>query len=157
MISVLFVCMANICRSPALEACLKHLAAKSKNFELHVDSCGVGWSHLGQHPDSRMFEAAKKRGILIDHRAHEFQDLFFDQFDYILAVDEEILEQLKKRAQTTEQKEKIKLATEFSSKYPRKEIPDPYYMGHTGFDTTMDIVFDSCEGLFKHLKKHHKS
>ena len=94
--SVLFVCMANICRSPVLEATLRHLATQQgKAGNLYVDSCGIGWFHLGEHPDPRAFEAAKKRGILVDHRAQQFQEHFFDLFDHILTVDPVISEQLK--------------------------------------------------------------
>lgn len=148
--SILFVCMANICRSPALHGTLVHLAARKK-LELHVDSCGIGWVHLGERPDPRTFESAKKRGILIDHRTQQFQDHFFDLFDLILTVDQDIAEQLKLRSPV--HKEKIKLATEFSKKFKGQPIPDPYYMGPSGFDDVMDIVVDSCEGLIAHLLK----
>ena len=130
-------------------ATLKHLAAKRK-MEIEVDSCGIGWVHLGERPDPRSFEAAKQRGILIDHRAQQFQDHYFEVYDHILTVDEEIAEQLKLRG--PEHKGKIKLATEFSRKFKGKPIPDPYYMGKTGFDDVMDIIVDSCEGLLDHLK-----
>lgn len=130
-------------------ATLKHLAAKRK-MEIEVDSCGIGWVHLGERPDPRSFEAAKQRGILIDHRAQQFQDHYFEVYDHILTVDEEIAEQLKLRG--PEHQGKIKLATEFSRKFKGKPIPDPYYMGKTGFDDVMDIIVDSCEGLLDHLK-----
>lgn len=148
MISVLFVCMGNICRSPALMATLKHLAVKNK-IDLEVDSCGIGWVHLGERPDPRSFEAAKQRGILIDHRAQQFQDHYFEVYDHIFTVDEEISEQLRLRG--PEHKSKIKLATEFSSKFKGQPIPDPYYMGKSGFDQVMDIVIDSCDGILSHL------
>lgn len=148
MTSILFVCMANICRSPALQATLKHLAAKRK-LDLHVDSCGVGWVHLGERADPRSFEAAKKHGILIDHRTQQFQDHFFDDFDLILTVDLDIAEQLKLKS--PKHKSKVKLVTEFSKKFKGQEMPDPYYMSHSGFDEMMEMVIDSCEGLLDHL------
>jgi len=152
MIAVLFVCMANICRSPALEAALRHLAAqRNLGDQLHTDSCGIGWVHLGERPDPRSFEAAKKLGILIDHRTQQFQDHFFEVYDLILTVDQEIAEQLKLRAPNL--KEKIKLATEFSRKFKGQPIPDPYYMSKSGFDEVMEIVLDSCNGLLDHLFK----
>ncbi len=150
MISVLFVCLGNICRSPAMEATLKHMAAK-KNMQIHVDSCGMGWAHLGQHPDPRSFEAAKKKGILIDHRAQQFEDCFFDVYDLILVVEQDIVEQLK--ARSPQHQEKIKLATEFSRKFKGQPIPDPYYMSKSGFDDVMDIIIDACEGLLIYLNK----
>src|SRR5881394_2893268 len=114
--SVLFVCMANICRSPALAATLRHLAAQ-KGLTIKVDSCGVGWFHVGEHPDPRTFEAAKKRGILIDHRSQQFRETFFDEFDLILTVDPVITEQIKLRAKSPREKNKVRLVTDFSSEY----------------------------------------
>ncbi|MES2274250.1 MAG: low molecular weight protein-tyrosine-phosphatase [Chlamydiota bacterium] len=152
MISILFVCMANICRSPALQATLRHLAAKQNlSNQLHIDSCGIGWVHLGEHPDPRTFASAKKKGILIDHRSQQFQDSFFEEFDLILTVDPEISEQLKLRSGLPEHQAKIRLATEFSSKYKDQPILDPYYMSGSGFDEVMDQIIDCCEGILRHL------
>ncbi len=144
--------MANICRSPALAACLKHLAAQQGLSEkLRVDSCGIGWIRVGDRPDPRTFESAKKQGILIDHRAQQFQDLFFEEFDLILAVNQDIVEQLKLRSHDPGHQSKILLATQYSSRYQGKEIPDPYYMSLSGFDDVMDIIVDCCNGILKHL------
>lgn len=142
--------MGNICRSPALHATLIHMAVKKKP-DIHVDSCGIGWVHVGERADPRSFEAAKKRGILIDHRAQQFQDHFFEVFDLILTVDNDIAEQLK--ARSPHHKAKVKLATEFSRKYKNQPIPDPYYLSLSGFDEVMDIVIDTCEGLLAHIIK----
>jgi len=150
MIAVLFVCMANICRSPALMATLRHLALKRK-VEIEVESCGIGWVHLGERADPRSFEAAKKRGILIDHRAQQFQNSFFEAYDFILTVEEEISEQLKLR--TAEHKNKIHLATDFSHKFKGQGIPDPYYMSRSGFDEVMELMIDCCEGFLDHIQK----
>lgn len=146
--NILFVCMANICRSPALMATLRHLAAQRK-VDLFVDSCGIGWVHLGERPDPRSFAAAKKKGILIDHQAQQFQEAFFDAYDLILTVDEEISEQLKLRSPG--HANKIQLATAFSRKHKGKAIPDPYYLSASGFDEVMEMILDSCEGLLSHL------
>lgn len=152
MISVLFVCMANICRSPALMAALRHEAArKNLSDHLFVDSCGLGWVHLGQHPDPRTFDSAKKRGILIDHRSQQFQDAFFDAYDYIFAVTEDVIEQLKARTSDPSHLAKIQLATAFSKKYQGQEILDPYYMSLSGFDDVMEIILDCTHGILNHL------
>lgn len=148
--SILFVCMGNICRSPTLEAVLRHEALKRK-VDIHVDSCGIGWSHLGERSDLRSFEVAKKRGILIDHRAQQFQDAFFDAYDLIFAVDQDILEQLKERSPPNTHK--IKLATEFSKRYKGESIQDPYYMSASGFEDVLNIALECCEGILNHLTK----
>lgn len=144
--------MANICRSPALQATLQHLARqKGLGDKIYVDSCGLGWFHIGQHPDPRTFEAAKRRGILIDHRAQQFQDGFFSAFDLILPVNTEIKEQLLSHSCSQNFQHKIALATDFSPRFRSQPIPDPYYMSSTGFDDLMEIILDSCEGILQHL------
>ena len=154
MISVLFVCVANICRSPALMASLKHLAAeRGLTDKLFVDSCGIAWSHLGEHPDRRTFEAAKKRGVLIDHRSQQFQEAFFDAYDYIFAATSDVAEQLKLRVHSPKHLAKIHLATAFSAKHKGQDIPDPYYLSLSGFDDVMEIILDSAEGILNSLFK----
>lgn len=143
---ILFVCVANICRSPALMAIFNHMAAK-QNKPLHADSAGIGWVHVGERPSLRMFEAAKKRGILIDHRTRQFEDADFETYDLILAVNDEIVEQLRLRG--PKYKHKVKLVTDFSKAYQGKSIPDPYYLSDHGFDEVLDLMTDCCEGLLK--------
>ena len=151
--SILFVCMANICRSPALAATLRHLAAqKGVSDRLKVDSCGIGWFHIGEHPDSRTFEAAKKRGILIDHRSQQFLESHLDEYDWILTVDSTIAEQIKLRTKNPKDAAKIRLVTDFSQQFKGQPISDPYYMSDPGFDAMMDMVIDCCEGILKELK-----
>ncbi len=153
MISVLFVCMANICRSPTLEAALRHLAAKAGLAEsLHVDSCGVGWHHVGERPSQRMFEVAKKHEILIDHQSQQFQPYMFEIYDLILAVDRPVLEQVKLQATNESEREKVQLATAYSKRFKDQEIPDPYYLS-SGFEGVMDMILDSCEGLLHQVIK----
>ena len=153
---ILFVCMANICRSPALEAILR-AEAERRQVPLLVDSCGIGWFHLGEPPDARMAAAIRKRSFPIEHTAQEFQERFFEEFDLILAVDRDVLEQLKLRAQTEKAREKLRLATSFSTKFPNEEIPDPYYLGPNGFDYVMDMALDICDGILRHLSEPHRS
>jgi protein-tyrosine phosphatase len=147
-ISVLFVCLSNICRSVALEGALKHLADQKKiSDRLHVDSCGIGWYHLGEDPDFRMNNEALKRGIRLEHKAREIEASDFEEFDYILAATKEVLAELKKLAKTDKHKEKVSLATEFSAKYKGQDIPDPYYGASDSFKRVMDMSVDVAEGL----------
>lgn len=150
--SVLFVCLGNICRSPAAEGILRHLAAKDAIKELVVESCGIGAWHVGQLPDERMRHASKNRGFYLESRAQQFTYAFYDRFDLILAADREVLNALIQHAQLPEHKTKIKLITHFSSCYPDEEIPDPYYRGDSGFEQVLDMIEDSCHGILEHLR-----
>ena len=152
MISVLFVCIGNICRSPAAEEILRQLAKQHK-LELEIQSCGLGDWHVGNLPDIRMRESAKKRGFILNSRAQKFEVSFFDRFDFILVVDTEILNKLSKLALTEEQKAKIQLITHFSTSYHNQKIPDPYYEGDAGFERVLDMLEDSCEGILSKITK----
>jgi len=153
MITILFVCLGNICRSPAAEGILRHLAQKEqRDFDLHIESCGLGDWHTGMLPDERMRDAAKSRGVILSSRAQKFQVKFFDQFDFILVADNKILNELYRYAKTPDQKAKIHLITRFSSCYRDQEVPDPYYEGEAGFEHVLNMVEDSCEGLLEYIK-----
>lgn len=150
---VLFVCLGNICRSPAAEGILKHLAKKKERAaDLHVESCGLGDWHEGQLPDPRMRQTAEARGIVLSSRAKAFQHDFFEKFDYILAADMKVMYELHRWAKTPEHKAKIHLMTKFGRAYKDVEVPDPFYedLGH--FELVMDMLEDACEGLLEHLR-----
>ena len=87
-VQVLFVCMGNICRSPAAEGIFKHIIHQDPSLNIHVESCGIGDWHIGKGPDDRIQEVLKTRGIALTNLAKQFQYKFFDQFDYILASDQ---------------------------------------------------------------------
>ncbi|WP_232086062.1 low molecular weight protein-tyrosine-phosphatase [Candidatus Protochlamydia amoebophila] len=151
-INVLFVCMGNICRSPAAEGILRHFAKKEPDLAFHIESCGMGDWHVGHSPDVRMQEAAKSRGIILTSQAQQFQKEFFNRFDYILVADKEVLESLYQHAKSTEQKSKIMFMTEYSQFYQGQEVPDPYYQPGGAFELVLDILEDSCVGLLNHIR-----
>lgn len=154
--SILFVCMGNICRSPAAEGIMKTLLQKESLAPIHVESCGIGDWHLGHSPDLRMIEAAKLRGVFLDSRAKQFIISQYDQFDLILAVDEEVLNLLLNHTRKKEQKIKIKLITAFSDHFKNQNIPDPYQLNEKGFERVLDILEDSCKGLINQLKTNNR-
>jgi len=153
---VLFVCMGNICRSPAAEGVLKHLTHQAGYTGCEIASCGIGNWHVGSVPDMRMQETAKQRGIFLTSRAQQFKFAFFDDYDYILASDREILKILYEHAKKTEHKAKIFLMTEFSLLYKGQEVPDPYYEPERAFDLVIDMLEDSCNGLLTHIRQAEK-
>ncbi len=148
---ILFVCMGNICRSPAAEGVLKHIISREKHPDIEVESCGVGDWHIGQAPDLRMQESAKARGIALTSRAKQFNTLFFESFDHILVSDHEVMKFLYSYAKTPEHKAKLSLMTEFSANYRGQEVPDPYYEPDAAFDLVLDMLEDSCAGLLQHI------
>ncbi len=155
MVAVLFVCLGNICRSPAAEGVLRNIVSKDTKFvDVTVESCGMGDWHIGHLPDERMRDAAKTRGIVLSSRARQFQSDFFDHYDYILASDNEVLNSLYYHAKSPAQKSKIHLMTSFSPTYKGQEIPDPYYLGTSAFDLVLDMLEDCCEGLLKDIEKN---
>jgi protein-tyrosine phosphatase len=154
---VLFVCMANICRSPAAEGVLKHFAKKYPDLNITVQSCGIGDWHIGASPDHRMQETSKARGIYLTSQARQFQKSFFDQFDFILASDKEVRNNLYHYATTPEDKAKIGLMTDYSPVYKGQEVPDPYYQAGGSFELVMDILEDSCTGLLEYIQSQKTS
>jgi protein-tyrosine phosphatase len=149
--SVLFVCLGNICRSPAAEGILRHLA-KKEGIDLHVESCGLGEWHVGSLPDERMREAIQGRGITLTSRAQKMQREFFDKFDFIFVADHKVLNELYRYAATPEHKAKMHLMTHFSTAFRDKEVPDPYYNTQAGFENVLDMLEDSCEAILRHVK-----
>lgn len=153
--SVLFVCLGNICRSPAAEEVLRHMSTEISP-KINVESCGLGDWHIGRLPDERMRESAQKRGYILASRAQRFTKDFLEKFDLILAADKEILHELYRFAEKPDHKAKIHLITHYSPCYKDEEIPDPYYEGESGFERVLDMIEDSCEGLVAELQKLHK-
>lgn len=153
-ISVLIVCAGNICRSPAIEAALRKLVEdRGLSNKIFIDSCGVNGFFLGRDADPRMCAVAKEFGVVIDHKAHLFENVFFTVFDYILAVDRDVLAILKTLTQVPEEREKIHLVTEFSNHYHDQDIPDPYFGNDNSFHHTMEMVMDIAESLLAYLEK----
>lgn len=154
---VLFVCMGNICRSPAAEGVFKHMLKQKSLESIDVESCGIGDWHIGQAPDRRMQESARARGIALTSRAQQFQPVFFDTFDIIMASDQEVMKTLYHYAKTPEHKAKLVLMTEFSDQYRGQEVPDPYYEPGAAFELVLDMLDDSCSGLLLHIQKQENS
>jgi protein-tyrosine phosphatase len=156
---VLFVCLGNICRSPAAEGVMKSII-KQNNYEMfiEVDSAGTIAYHAGEPPDERMQLSAKKRGYNLDSLARKFNPKKdFTYFDYILAMDNENYYTLLNLDKESKYKGKIYKVTEFSSRKNFNEVPDPYYGGPSGFETVLDILEDACLNLFIKIKDEIES
>ena len=153
-ISVLFVCLGNICRSPAAEAIFKSLIEKRGLTDgFIVDSAGTGSWHIGKKADSRMRIAAERRDINILSRARQITRKDFDEFNYILAMDDSNfrnIEDLKNRTVSTNFAS-IKKIQDFRSVFNEQEVPDPYFGGDEGFDHVLDILEDSVNGFLESI------
>jgi protein-tyrosine phosphatase len=152
---VLFVCLGNICRSPAAEGVFRHqVSAAGLEREFHIESAGTGAWHIGELADGRMRRAAERRGIGMTSRARKVSADDFERFDHILAMDRSNLETLLDLA-PPEHLHKIRLFRDLDPAAPGKDTPDPYYGGDAGFDEVLDIVERTSAHLLESLRPPH--
>ena len=152
--SILFVCTANICRSPMAEGVLRKLitdAGRDKEFE--IDSAGTHDYHVGKPPFDKAMEAAHRRGYKIDHLvSRRVTPRDFDHFDAILAMDHGNLASLKTIA-PTRSKNRIELLLEYGEEHYGKDVPDPYGQKDKAYEIALDMIEDGCRGLAAFLTK----
>lgn len=158
-VSVLFVCMGNICRSPTAEGVFAHkVSQRGLHKHVHIDSAGTHAYHIGNPPDERTQRAAQRRGYdLSGLRARKVEVQDFSRFDYILAMDEDnlaILQRLREQAAQTTAHVGLMMAFAPEAQYSR-EVPDPYYGGEAGFERVLDMLEAATEGLLQHMQRKH--
>ncbi|MHA4871225.1 low molecular weight protein-tyrosine-phosphatase [Duganella sp. PWIR1] len=151
-ISVLFVCMGNICRSPTAEGVFRHrVAAAGLEHRFLIDSAGTHGYHVGHPPDARSMEYAIKRGYdLSAQRSRKVSQQDFEEFDHVLAMDHDNLELLK-AACPPQHRHKLALMMSHASRSGSDVVPDPYYGGPQGFDQVLDYIEDATDGLIAAL------
>ncbi len=154
-ISVLFVCMGNICRSPTAEGVFRHFVNEAGLADrVLVDSAGTHAYHVGEPADRRAQAAADRRGISLDGiSSSRVRDEDFESFDYIVAMDRLNHVTLVDQADA-EHHDKIRLFLEFSSGR-EDDVPDPYYGGAAGFERVLDLVEEASRGLLETLRSKH--
>ena len=127
---VLFVCLGNICRSPAAQGIFEHIVRENgMQDRIEADSAGTYSGHRGELPDRRMRTAALYRGFALTHKARPVSGLDFLYFDLIIAMDDQNYEDLMHLAPSVEATHKIRRMSEFLQRRKMSYIPDPYYMG----------------------------
>jgi protein-tyrosine phosphatase len=156
-ISILFVCMGNICRSPAAEGVMGNLITKNKlQDKIRIDSAGTAGHHVGELADARMREHSQRRNLQLVTRSRKFiapED--FKIFDYIIIMDEANKRDLEVLDPTNHYSDKVHMLCDFCENFDDKVVPDPYYGGDQGFEHVLDLVEDGCQGLLKKVLKDH--
>lgn len=155
-ISVLFVCLGNICRSPTAEGVFTHLVnAAGLQDRIEIDSAGTSDAHVGEAPDTRMQKAVLDRGYdLSALRARQVKPEDLDDFDYILPMDRQNQADVEDLVTELEQLDKIRLLLSYNPS-AITEVPDPYYGGDAGFQQVIDLVESACKRLLVQIRKQH--
>lgn len=149
---ILFVCLGNICRSPAAEGLLmSEIKKRGVEHLVEVDSAGTYAGHAGELPDKRMRETALKRGHKLTHRSRKFRTRDFDDFDMIIVMDDRNFDDVSDLAPSPEALDKIWRMVDFNKEYDITHVPDPYYGGADGFEYVLDVLEESTSNLLDHI------
>ena len=152
MLKVLFVCLGNICRSPAAHGIFLELIEReglSDHFK--VDSAGTSGYHAGSRADARMRDHSSKRGFELNSLSRQFIPQDFEKFDYILTMDKSNFSDVIVQTKDENERSKVRAFTDFCFNFDIEEVPDPYYDGERGFEHVLDIVEDGCRGFMKEV------
>lgn len=154
MLKVLFVCLGNICRSPAAEGVfLEIIKEKNLTHLFKIDSAGTSGFHQGDLADHRMREHSLLRGIDLTSRSRKFLPKDFEDFDFILVMDKKNERDVLLQSQNEEERLKVMLFPQFCKTLNISEVPDPYYGGDQGFEEVLDIVTDASHGFLAYLEE----
>lgn len=154
---VMFVCMGNICRSPAGEGVLKKLVADRKlQSSIDVASAGTISYHVGEMPDPRMRKAAEKRGITLNSRAQQLKLDHLEDYDLIIAMDRNNYSGILELDSDEKYRDKVKMLSHFLDEHDEDfpvDVPDPYYGGPRGFETVLDMIESAAERILDEIQK----
>jgi protein-tyrosine phosphatase len=153
-VSVLFVCMGNICRSPIAEGVFRqHVAHAGLDRLIRVDSAGTHGYHIGARPDGRAQAAATRRSYDLSRlRARQVTREDIAVFDYVLAMDNHNLAYLSGLA-SPDHRNKPQLFLDYATGVSSREVPDPYYGPPEGFELVLDLAEDASLGLLRHIQQ----
>lgn len=148
---ILFVCLGNICRSPAAEGVMRRLLTeRGLDGEIEVDSAGTGSWHIGEPADPRMREAASERGYELTSRGRQITTEDLDTYDLIVAMDRENLRGIRRLGSG---RATVKLLSEYLDDAYPDEVPDPYFGGARGFETVLDMLEAAMERILAEAER----
>ena len=152
---VLFVCMGNICRSPTAHAVFREQVGERGLVEqIVIDSAGTHDFHIGREPDRRAIMTAAEQGLdMTDLRARQVQEVDFEQFDYVVAMDQQNLDALQNSCPEPFLG-RLSLLLDWTDGWGT-EVPDPYYGGDEGFTRVLEMVTSACRCLLEHIVAEH--
>jgi len=151
---IVFVCLGNICRSPTAEGVFQHLVnERGLHPYFYIDSAGTSAWHIGEPANSKSRQMANKHGVKLNSRARKFEPADLEEFDLILAMDRENLQNIRQLDTQNRFSDKIKLMRDYDPQPGDDEVPDPYYGGMDGFQHVFDVVHRSCAALLDELEE----
>lgn len=150
MISVLFVCLGNICRSPMAEAVFRQMVREAGlEKRIHIDSAGIGGWHAGELPHRGTRKILNTYGISHEGiRARQISREDLERFDIIVAMDSDNMSALRRMARQTSAE--LYLLTDFIPDTDLSDVPDPYYTGN--FEEVYELVIAGCRGLLQRIR-----
>jgi protein-tyrosine phosphatase len=149
---VLFVCLGNICRSPAAEIIFrKKVADAGRSHEFHIDSAGTIGHHHGSPPDHRMAQALTRKGSEVTGRARRIEPHDLGKFALIVTMDESNLADVRALDPGGQSHAKIRSFVGFCRRHSDLRVPDPYYGGPSGFAHVIELLIDGCEGILEEI------
>lgn len=144
---ILMVCLGNICRSPMADGLLRKKVA-DLGLNWTVDSAGTANYHIGEAPDTRMRECARKFGVSIDDlRARQFSKGDFKDFDLIYVMDKSNYNNVLALSNSDTERAKVKLILDELDLEPGMEVPDPYYGGEEGFIAVFKMLDQATQKI----------
>ncbi|MBQ9646673.1 MAG: low molecular weight phosphotyrosine protein phosphatase [Prevotella sp.] len=155
MTKILFICLGNICRSPAADGIMRHMVSEAGlDNDFVIDSAGIGSWHIGQLPDHRMRRHGERHGYTFNHRARQFSTRDFDSFDLVVVMDTENYHDVSRQARSDDDRKKIICMSDYLTHHPGQHtIPDPYYGTDRDFEYVIELLEDACVGLLQKLTK----